>query len=52
MDENKEYTVEVGGMEHTFLLNDDDAKRYDAKRVAAKAATPANKSRTPENKAK
>lgn len=49
---NKEYTVEVGGMPHTFLLSEDDAERWADKIVETKAATPANKSRTPENKAK
>lgn len=42
----KEYTVEIGGLEHTVLLTDEDAKRIDAK-----AVTPKNKQATPKNKA-
>lgn len=45
-----EYTVTVNGIEHTMLLDDEDAKRYgdNAKKVektaTKKAAAPANKS--------
>lgn len=52
----KEYKIEVNGVEHTFQLSDEDAKRLgvkgvDAKGVDAKGApAPANKSRTAKNK--
>lgn len=48
----KEYTVVIGGIEHTMLLTEEDAKRRDAKPVETKQAKSANKSRTPENKEK
>lgn len=42
-----EYTVTIGGVDHTMQLSDEDAKRLDAKPVSTKAAdAPANKSRT------
>lgn len=45
----KEYTVVIGGIEHTLQLNDADAKRLGA--VETKVAPgPANKSRTASNK--
>ena len=51
-DNRKAYTVTIGGLEHTMLLDDDDAKRYgDAAQPASKAASkPANKARTTDNK--
>lgn len=39
----KEYTVLINGLEHTLLLDADDAKRLGAEE--AKASEPANKSR-------
>lgn len=51
MAETKEYTVTIGGLEHTMLLDDLDAERMGAKPVEAKAAVkPANKARTAQNK--
>jgi hypothetical protein len=45
-----EYTVTINGIEHSMLLDKEDAERYgdDAKKssTAAKASTPANKSRS------
>ena len=42
----KEYKVDVNGIEHTFLLDDEDAKRLGLKSADAKAAdAPANKAR-------
>ncbi len=47
----KEYTVNIGGVEHTMQLSEEDAKRYgDAAKAASKSSTPSNKSRTAENK--
>lgn len=40
-----EYTVLIGGIEHTMLLDEADAKRLDAK-----AVKPANKAAAPQNK--
>lgn len=48
-DAMKEYTVVVGGLEHTVLLSDEDAKRLGATEVK-QAEAPANKSRTAANK--
>jgi hypothetical protein len=53
-----EYTVNIGGIDHTMLLDADDAKRLGATPVKAtpapeaKAAAPANKSRATDAKAK
>lgn len=52
-----EYTVSIGGIEHTMLLDPEDAKRLGATPVKAKAAepkaaAPANKSRASDAKAK
>lgn len=47
----KEYTVQINGVEHTFLLNDEDAKRLGATEVKA-ADAPANKARKPANKSR
>jgi len=41
----KEYVVTIGGIEHTMLLDEDEAKARDAKPVQSKSSTPANKSR-------
>lgn len=47
----KEYTVIIGGLDHTMLLDDDEAKRRGAKPVQTKQApAPANKARTVQNK--
>jgi hypothetical protein len=45
----KEYTVDIGGIEHTLQLSDQDAKRLGVAE-AKRAERPANKSRTAENK--
>lgn len=45
----KEYTVAIGGVDHTLLLDEDDAKRYGASEsaeVQGKSSAPANKSRS------
>lgn len=54
-DERKEYLVDIGGLEHTVLLDAADAERYGdkarlVKASEAKAADPKNKSRKPANK--
>lgn len=46
----KSYTVEIGGVQHTLQLSDEDAKRYGDRAVAVKQAEPSNKSRQPANK--
>lgn len=49
----KEYTVNIGGLEHTVQLNDEDAERYGetAKPVSTKSAEkPSNKARSASNK--
>ena len=48
----KEYTVNIGGLDHTLLLSEEDAKRLDAKPVQTKAApAPKNKAvATPKSK--
>ncbi len=46
-DDRKEYTVVIGGVEHTMLLDDHDAKRYG---VEGKQREPDNKGRQPRNK--
>lgn len=49
----KEYRVTIGGLEHTVLLSDEDAKQLGdaATPVTTKAApAPSNKSRTPRTK--
>lgn len=44
----QEYTVNIGGVEHTVMAeNDEDAKRHG---YTVKAKTPANKQATPQNK--
>lgn len=52
-DNRKAYIVNIGGRDHTMLLDDDDAERYGsaARPVAEKSAPkPANKARTPKSK--
>jgi hypothetical protein len=47
--ELSEYTVTIGGIDHTMMLTEDDAARYgdNAKKGGSKQADPpANKSRT------
>lgn len=50
----REYKVDVGGLEHTFLYDDDDAKGLGlkpAEKSEKKAApAPANKARSAKNK--
>ena len=46
-DNRKEYVVTVGGVDHTMLLSDEDAKRYGD---AAKAASAQNKQGSAKNK--
>lgn len=50
----KEYTVTIGGVEHQMLLDEEDAKRYQASEstdaAEAKSAAPQNKSRTTSGK--
>jgi hypothetical protein len=46
----KEYTVEINGVEHTFQLSAEDAKRLGATEVK-QADAPANKARKAANKA-
>lgn len=47
----KEYVVTIGGIDHTVLLDEDEAKARQAKPVS-KDASPANKSRTAQVRAK
>lgn len=48
MPKHPTYTLTVGGQELTFRLSDEDAKRYGATPVKAKARdTVPNKARTP-----
>lgn len=49
-DKRTEHVVTIGGVEHTMLLTDDDAKRLGAEAVGSKAKQPANKSRTTSDK--
>jgi len=46
-DNRKEYVVTVGGVDHTMLLTEDDAKRFGSD---AKAAGAQNKQATAKNK--
>lgn len=50
MSERKLYSVDIGGLLHTMLLDDEDAARYGDRAVEVKQAKPENKSRTPGNK--
>ena len=54
---HREYVVSINGIDHTFLLDDDQVQRYPNARpveqkpaAGAKAKAPANKSRTAANK--
>jgi hypothetical protein len=48
-----EYTVEIGGIEHTIQLSEEDAKRLNASRVVVTVpAKVAEKSKTASNKAR
>ena len=49
-DNRSEYTVTVGGVEHTMLLTAEDAKRYGETAVPAKARAAANKARETKTK--
>ena len=49
-DPRQEYTVTIGGVEHTLLLDDAAAKRLGGTPVQAKQRTPANKSGSAESK--
>lgn len=53
-EKRKLYDVEIGGVVHQMLLDDDDAERYGAlarpSAVGAKSAQPANKAAVPGNK--
>lgn len=52
MSDRKEYTVTIGGLPHTMLLDADDARRLGDQAVEVKEAVPpANKARAPRNKA-
>lgn len=44
----REYTVTIGGIDHTMQLDEQDAKRLNA--VEVKKVTPANKQAKPVNK--
>lgn len=50
----REYSVDVAGLDHTFLYDEDDAKRLGltpkAEPKAKLAKAPANKARTAKNK--
>ena len=46
----KEYTVTIGGVEHTMQLSDEDAKRYGDAAKAEKSSTASNKSATASNR--
>lgn len=52
----KEYVVTIGGLPHTLLLSESDARRYGEaarpKPEAKEAVRPANKARTAPNKSK
>jgi hypothetical protein len=47
-EELKEHTVLIGGVEHTLLLSDEDAEKYE--KPDTKAKTPANKARAAKDK--
>lgn len=50
-DNRKAYTVDIGGVSHTLLLDSEDAKRYGDAAVEVKQADrPANKARSAQNK--
>lgn len=47
----QEYVVNLNGIEHTMLLSDEDAEKYDAKPVKGGKSTPTKKQDAPANKA-
>lgn len=49
-EELSEHTVVIGGLEHTLLLSDEDAARYEEATPKSKAKSPANKARQAESK--
>jgi hypothetical protein len=49
-EELTEHTVMIGGLEHTMLLSEEDAARYEEAAPKSKAKTPANKARSAESK--
>lgn len=55
-EELSEHTVKIHGVEHTMLLSDEDAERYDAASAYEEEANaqpaPPTKAKTPANKAK
>lgn len=46
----KEYTVVIGGIEHTLLLNDADAQRFGVASQSQGKSTVQNKARATESK--
>lgn len=48
----REYKVDVNGIEHTFQLDDEDAKARGLKVAEKSADAPANKARRASNKAR
>lgn len=46
----KEYTVTIGGIDHTVQLSDEDAKRYGDAAKVKQADKPANKARSAQGK--
>lgn len=50
MADRKAYVLTIGGIEHTMLLTDEDAKRYGKAAKPAKAGTAANKGGSAANK--
>lgn len=50
-DNRSEYTVDIGGVPHTLLLDEETADRYGDRAVRVKQSkTPENKARSAENK--
>jgi hypothetical protein len=47
-----ERTVQIAGIEHTMLLNDDDAERYEQAEASRPKAEASTKAKTPENKSR
>lgn len=50
MSDLKKYDVEIGGLVHSLLLSDEDARARGLSQPEKKAATADNKSRKPANK--
>lgn len=49
--EQREYVVSINGIEHTFLLTEEQVKRYpNARLKPEKSAQPKNKARAPKSK--